>query len=721
MFVLQNIEIPQLEIPGLKLAPYEKFKNKTSKFDLTLQAIETGDQLLFIFEYRTGLFKEETILRFINCFNIIISSVIDHPGVKIAELEIITAEEKQRVLSDFNDTQTGYPKDKTIPVNRPGNTAVVYEDKQLTYRELDERVDRLAGVLRAKGVRPDCITAIMVERSIEMMVGILGILRAGGGYLPIVPGYPGERLDYMLADSGAKVLLTSTGARVKERLIEIIDISDLSSFSTLTLTSTLTCQVSSTNLAYVIYTSGSTGKPKGVMVEHGSLMNILLALFERYPFFKRDTYLLKTSYLFDVSLTELFGWLIGGGKLVLLKEGGEKDPQMILDTIARTHITHINFVPSMFHVFVNILGRENIGKLSGLKCIFLAGEALGTEVVATFTALNRKVILENLYGPTEAAIYASGYSLQDWHGHGCIPIGKPLENVRLYILDKYDHLQSIGIPGELCISGAGLARGYLNRPGLTAEKFRRAVIRSSDKLSINDQCPMTNDRSSKLYLTGDLARWLPDGNIEFLGRMDQQVKIRGYRIELGEIKNRLLKNEKIKDAVVVVKGEESKERYLCAYIVSDKEFEISGLQEYLSLELPDYMIPSYFVRLEEIPLTPNGKIDRKALPMPMTMVSDTVVPPENATQERLVGIWSDLMGIKKERISIDINFFKLGGHSLKAVLLTAKIHEAFNIKLSLTEIYKNSTIRRIASLIDIRNWVHDGKRDDEKKREEVFI
>jgi amino acid adenylation domain-containing protein len=686
MFVLQSIEMPIVEIPGLRVGPYE-YESKISKFDITLSGFEEGQRLFFSLEYCTKLFKKETIERFIRYFKNTASAAAKASGQKIRDIEIISEEEKKRLLYDFNDSSRVYPTrttihelfqqqakkyPHTIAVVGPGHGAWGNVGKadlrslhdrhcvSLTYQELNKKSHQLAHLLRDKGVKADTIVGIMVERSIEMIIGIMGILKAGGGYLPIDPGYPRDRIRYMLVDSGAKLFLAAPQPRVKVEAeveknggqpqglsLEIMNIKVVPS----TLISTSRQAAFPTSLAYIIYTSGSTGKPKGVMVEHRSLLNILWVLSERYPFSGKDNYLLKTSVMFDVSVTELFGWLMGGGGggLTVLEKGGEKDPQMILDTIERSRITHINFVPSMFSALVPILNAHNIKQLSSLKYIFLAGEALGPGLVTAFTSLVTHVVLENLYGPTEAAIYASGYSLQQWNGSDNIPIGKPLPNIKLDILDRYGHMQPIGIPGELWIGGVGLARGYLNRPELTAERF----------------CLLLS--LSPLYKTGDLAKWQSDGNIEFLARLDHQVKIRGNRIEMGEIENRLLKNEKIKEALVVAKDEENGVRYLCAYIVSNKEFEVSELREYLSLELPDYMIPSYFVRLEKIPLTIHGKIDRRSLPEPGFRGSGIYVGPEDEVEEKLAELWSEVLGMEKGLIGINSNFFELGGHSLKAV------------------------------------------------------
>jgi amino acid adenylation domain-containing protein len=610
MFTFQNMETPTIQIPqnmdiripGLKVGSYQ-YESRISKFDLTLMAVEIGDRLAFTFEYCTKLFKPETIRRFTGFFKKTVSIILENDETRISGIEIITGEEKKRILLDFNETAAGYPRDKMIhqlfeeQVERtPDHMALLgpgHDARQgnyrshrsymsyisITYRELNNKSHQLAGMLKQQGVAADTIVGIMVERSIEMIIGILGILKSGGAYLPIDPGYPQKRVDYMLKDSGAKILLTGQ---------EITGLYSPQAFKIRpkgTPTHLHLPPAPAASLAYVIYTSGSTGNPRGVMVRHGSVVNLLWAMQGRYPLGEGDVYLLKTSYLFDVSVTELFGWFLEGGRLAVLEPGGEKDPKAILKMIARQGVTHINFVPSMFHTLEEILDPGEIVQIAGLKYIFLAGEALSAGPVNRFRRLNSAIALENIYGPTEAAVYASWYSLAGGIEEGPVPIGKPLPNVRLYIFNKWGDLQPIGVPGELCISGAGLARGYLNNPGLTARLFRF----NRSYRSYKSYKPYT------LYKTGDWAQWLWDGNIQFLGRIDHQVKIRGFRIELGEIESQLMKHKDIKEVVVLAESNENGDGYLCAYIAAVRDLPVPQLREYLLDRLPGYMIPTEFV------------------------------------------------------------------------------------------------------------------------------
>jgi amino acid adenylation domain-containing protein len=683
MLVFQNTGNVDLDIPGLKLSPY-KYQNKTSKVDLTLNAIESDEKLSLSFEYCAKLFKEESIHRFVNYFLEITAAVLENPGNKLSEIEILSNEEKRRILFDFNETVAVYPREKTIhqlfeeQVERfSEQCAVISGPMRITYAELNQRANQFAHELQEKGVGPETIVAIKVERSIEMIIGIFGILKAGGAYLPIAMDYPPERIDFILKDSNAALLLTEG------------DITE-SSFETGN-PQPATRKIGASDLAYIIYTSGSTGRPKGVLVEHRAVINTLYAVAQAYPFGESDVYLLKTAFTFDVSVTELFGWFQCGGALAILEKGGEKDLQIMLDTIEAASVTHINFVPSMFNAFTAYLQQYGTQRISKLKYIFLAGEALQPDAVNRFRSLNTAARLENIYGPTEAAIYASWYSLADWNPGTSVPIGKPLPNVQLYILNEKDRLQPIGVSGELCIGGAGLSRGYLNRQELTAEKFVHLTI---------------DTQHVTLYRTGDLARWLPDGNITFLGRIDHQVKIRGFRIELGEIETQLLKNQDINEAVVIVRTDKNGDNYLVAYIASGTETDPTKLRDGLYDSLPEYMIPSYFVPIEVIPLTTSGKLNRKALPDVELTREQSYTAPGNDIEKELVEIWSDLLGRIPEHVSqlreslgIHANFFDMGGHSLKATILISRIYKAFDVHISLGQLFKTPTIKGLADYI----------------------
>jgi tyrocidine synthetase-3 len=706
MLSLQNMDIPKIEIPGLKLKPYGN-TSEISKFDLTLYAIEGPDSLAFRFEYCTKLFKESTIERFKNYFKKIITDVLEDRGRKLSDIEIITEVEKHRLLFEFNDTKADYPEEKTIhelfevQVEKiPKAAAVVDSDFQaFTYIEFNRRVNQLAHILEEKGVTRETLVGIMVERSLEMMVGIFAILKAGGAYLPIDPQNPPARIQYLLEDSEVQLLLTRRAFADKTGThCETVDLDDARLFDGEDKNPGKVNEPG--DLCYVIYTSGSTGEPKGVMIEHGSLVNRLNWMQRYYPIGSEDVVLQKTVYTFDVSVWELFWWSLHGASLFLLAPGGEKNPETIVEAIATNKITTMHFVPSMLNAFLDYLEIvPEIEKLSGLKQVFASGEILEVHQVERFNKMLYDKIgtrLINLYGPTEATIDVSYFNCSTGETFGKIPIGKPIDNIHLYIVDKALKLQPIGVPGELCIGGVGVARGYLKRERLTLEKFLENPF----------------IKGERLYRSGDLARWLPDenGNIEFLGRIDHQVKIRGFRIELGEIESQLVKHKAVKQAVVVAKRNETTDTYLSAYFVSSESSEesskdtlISELKKYLADTLPGYMIPTYFVQLDGFPLTGSGKINRRALPEPEVGNLGEVgvfAAPRNEMEEKLADIWSEVLGMEKDIIGIDNNFFQLGGHSLKATIMISRLHKIFNVKVPLTEIFKTPTIRALSQYIN---------------------
>jgi len=672
-------------------------------------------------EYIPSKYPRQIMTQICDHFRHLVELILAHVEIKIKDIDLLLPQEKKQLLVDFNETGAEYPREKTIHQlfaeqveKTPNHIAVVGPHHlhkstplegtrglaplnalvTITYRELNQRSDQLAHLLGKKGVGPDTIVGIMIGPSLEMAIGILAILKAGGAYLPIDPDYPEDRIDYMLADSSVKFLVTTPGLSEKFKKLLIVncqllivnEISLKEPSPHLHLT-----PAPATSLAYIIYTSGSTGMPKGVAVEHSSVVNILMALQRGYPLETSDTYLLKTSYMFDVSVTELFGWFPGGGRLAVLEKGGEKDPAVILAAVERHLITHINFVPSMFRAFVAELeaNPRKIGKLAVLKYIFLAGEALLPGLVNQFKQLNTAIVLENIYGPSEGTVYASRYSLAREEYTGTIPIGKPMQNIELFILDQDGNIQPIGVAGELYIAGCGVARGYLNRPELTAEKFVENRFYRSYRTYIS-------------YKTGDLARWLPDGNIEYLGRLDYQVKIRGFRIELGEIESRLLEHPLVKEAVVIDRNMGDKgneEKHLCAYFVSRETLDRMDLKEFLARVLPGYMIPAFFVQLDKIPVTANGKVDRKALPLPAPMVSKAYESPRDEIERKLVGLWSEILGVDHTSIGIADNFFQLGGHSLNIAVLASRVHQAFQVELPLSEAFKRPTVRTLAEYI----------------------
>ncbi|MGB7605373.1 MAG: amino acid adenylation domain-containing protein [Lutisporaceae bacterium] len=669
-------------------------EKKTSQFDITIEGLELDEEIRFSLEYNIGIYKKLTMERFSKHFINVLKQVVEQDDIKLCDINILSEAERNQILFEFNNTYAEYPSEKTIhqlfeeQVERtPDNIAAIYEDKQLTYRELNEKSNQLARVLRDKGVNRNSIAGLMVERSLEMEIGILAILKAGGAYLPISPDYPKDRITYMLEDSEAVVLLTQGQFMDKVDFKDTINLEDERIYQGVD--TNPECINNPKDLAYIIYTSGSTGKPKGVMIEHNSAINRINWMQKKYPLNSTDIILQKTTFTFDVSVWELFWWFFAGARVCFLINGGEKDPAAIINAIERNKATTMHFVPSMLNVFLDhIDGNIETERLFSLKQVFVSGEALNLHQVEDFNRIlcsTNETKLINLYGPTEASVDVSYFDCSTGRSLEVVPIGKPIDNIKLYVMDKYSNLMPVGVPGELCIAGVGLARGYINRQELTAEKFVD-----------NPFCP-----GARIYKTGDLVRWLPDGNIEFLGRIDNQVKIRGYRIELGEIENKLLGYEAVKEVVVIAKADNSGSKLLCAYIVGERELSISELREHLSKDLPDYMLPSYYIQLEKLPMTHNGKVDRKALSELDTdggiSTGTEYEAPRDNTEEILVDIWRDVLEV--EKIGINDNFFELGGHSLKATSLIAKIHKILNVEVPLKEIFTNLTIKRISEYI----------------------
>ncbi|MFC0210897.1 amino acid adenylation domain-containing protein [Paenibacillus chartarius] len=675
-----------------------------TNYDFNLMVIP-GEDIEIRLEYNASVYDRAMMEKIQGHLVRIMEQVAVNPDIRVDELELLTAEEQAQIATAFNATHADYPRDKTIhqlfeeqAMRTPEQTAVVYEDCRLTYRELNERSNRLARTLRAAGVQADQPVGLLSERSLEMIVGIFAILKAGGAYVPIDPQLPKERIRYMLDDSGAKLLLLqghlrgdgSIGETNADRLTnewKLVDLNDASAYAEDG--TNLPPLSGPQHLAYVIYTSGSTGKPKGVMVEHRPVVNRLLWMQEAYPIGADDTILQKTAITFDVSVWELFWWSWTGASVCLLPPGGEKDPETILAAIERQAVTTMHFVPSMLHAFLEYVERQPRdavqSKLSSLKRVFASGEALTAPQVRRFAQWITPVSgaqLINLYGPTEATVDVSYYDCGTEPAHVPVPIGKPISNIQLYIVSVgTTALQPVGVPGELCIAGEGLARGYLNRPELTAEKFVD-----------NPYAP-----GERMYRTGDLAKWLTDGNIEYLGRIDHQVKIRGYRIELGEVEAQLLKAASVQEAAVTAREDEVGQKQLCAYFVADKPLTASELRSRLAEELPSYMLPSYFVQVERMPLTHSGKLDRKALPAPdrgIQQAAAEYVPPRTSLEAQLAQIWQEVL--KLDRIGMTDSFFDIGGHSIKMLELIQKVYMATGIQVPIQRMLEMPTIEHMA-------------------------
>ncbi|WP_432403717.1 amino acid adenylation domain-containing protein [Wukongibacter sp. M2B1] len=681
MLVLQNMERKELEIEGLKMTPYG-FKNKTSKFDITLNAFKTEAGMRINLEYSTSLFKKETIERLSSHFINILKNIVRQSELKLGEIKMLSQEEEAQLVYEFNTVEEVYPKDETIHglfeeqvMKTPDNTAVICGRDRITYRELNEKSNQLAAKLLEMGVENDTIVGIMMNQSIELIIGIMGILKAGGAYLPIDPGYPGDRIDYMIGDSKAEIIITD-GKNTTGRALEI-NINDDEIY-----------KESKENMgyinnpksaAYVIYTSGTTGKPKGVVVEHRNAVNTLTARKRYYNMEEEAVSLQLFSHSFDGFITSFFTPIISGARVILLEEEGAKDLESIKKRIIENRVTHFISIPALYKAILENLSRD---ESKSIRVVTLAGDKISSDILGKTKEKNPNIEIVNEYGVTEGAVASTiGRNLREGLEKN---IGKPMANTKIYILDKENNVMPIGALGELCIGGAGVARGYLNRPELTSKKFIKNPF-----------------AKGVIYKTGDLARWMSDGSIEFIGRADQQVKIRGYRIELEEIEKHLILIDGIKEAIVVTKGEEE-ERYICAYVVLEKEEAIHEIKEKLKKELPHYMVPARIIEIDEIPLTPNGKIDRIVLEQRYEDVrdEDSYVAPRNKIERKLVEIWGSILSKKEAEIGIDDNFFEIGGHSLKATTLTTLIEKELNVRIQLNEIFKTPTIRAIGKCIE---------------------
>jgi len=644
----------------------------TAKFDVTLQAFESEDAIRFDFEYRKCLFREETIRRMSSQLINILDEVSRKPDMLIEDIELMSPAERKSVLYDFNDTAMDYPKDKTFvdvfdeqAEKTPDRKAAVYLDKYMTYGELRAKSEILAEKLRGLGIVRDDIVGIMVDRSLDMFVGAVGVLKSGAAFMPIDTKYPSDRVEFMLADSSSKVLVTQKHLR---EIIKfdgtVIELDDDALYETPALAPFKNVSRPE-DLAYVIYTSGSTGKPKGTLIEHHSLLNFSFWYVKSHRITAADALAKHASFGFDGSIMEVFPPLIAGAEVHIISEDIKLSLAELNEYFDKNSIRGAFFTTQLAEQF-----NENFESKT-LRYLDAGGEKL-----RTFT--RRSYELNNGYGPTECTVYTTFFPVDKQYDN--IPIGKPLANMRLYVLDKKNKLLPVGIPGELCVAGDGVGRGYLGRPELTAEKFPADPFRPGERM----------------YRTGDLVRWLPDGNIEYLGRIDFQVKLRGFRIELGEIEMQLQKFEDIEKAVVIAKDDENGNKFLCAFYTANREIPDKELKEFLSRSLANYMIPSYFIRLESMPLNASGKIDRKAVgAIEIKTAAAERILPSNEREEKIAKAWREVLGAKE--VGVNENFFEIGGHSLKAVSLTAKLQQDYEVNIN--DIFKYQTIGALAKNI----------------------
>jgi amino acid adenylation domain-containing protein len=685
LFALHNTPVESLQLPGLVWTPLKLNIPKT-RFDLALDLTETASGIAGTCQYNADLFDATTINGLLSHYRTLLESIAVNPEERVSYLQLLTSSERRRLLLEWNEAPRGHSNDLRLhelfekqAAHNPNATAVVYENVRLTYAELNRQANQLAHYLRANGLGPDVLVGVSIERGIEMMIALLGILKAGGAYVPLDPAYPKDRLDFMVRDAGVTLLLTMTQLR---RLLpdEVKTICLDADWTEVARESeeNLQVQMSSMNLAYMIYTSGSTGRPKGVQVEHESVVSLFAATQPLFDFGVNDVWTVSHSYAFDFSVWEIWGCLVHGGRLIIVPLHVNQSPESFRELLRVERVTILNQTPSAMRQLL----PGDVADLS-LRLIICGGEALPREVATQLADWG--VPAWNFYGPTEASVWAAINEITTaGDGVGPVAIGRPLANTQVYVLDSNLELLPVNVPGELYIGGERVARGYYQRSELTAERFVPDAYSGAV--------------GGRLYRTGDRVRYGTAGQLEFLGRVDEQVKVRGYRIELGEIESVLAEADGVQQAVAVVR--ESEQR-LVAYVVMENGAAAKPLRDHLSQKLPEYMIPSPIVVLPELPLTANGKVDRRALPNPGSVRSELTpkyLTPQGTIQELLASRWSHLLRV--ERVGMHDNFFELGGHSLLATQVVSWIRNAFSVEVPLRSLFEHPTVAGLAEIIE---------------------
>ncbi|MGC2876065.1 amino acid adenylation domain-containing protein [Bacillus velezensis] len=681
MFVLQNMERESLGLNKLHLAQAADTSHKTAKFDATLYASEGSDgSISFDFEFNTDIYQKQTIKKWLSYFTRILTKVIENQAIPLGDIHVLDDAETNRVIYQFNQTKSDYPRHETISrlferqaKETPDARAVVYDEQILTYRELNERANRIAAALRSNGVGPESVVALLTGRTTELTSGILGILKAGGAYLPIGDDVPRERAEWMLKDCKADILLQSDkldGLPLSGKRLFIEDIQTKAGLSS----ENPEPLGGPESLAYMIYTSGSTGAPKGVMIEQRSVIR-LVKNSNYIDFTPKDRLLFTSSLGFDVTTFEIFGPLLNGASLYVSDQETYLDSDVLETFIQQNGITTLWLTSSLF----NHLSEQNEHVFSGLSRLIIGGEALSPSHVNRVRNALPHLSVWNGYGPTENTTFSTCFLIEQSYDHS-IPIGRPVGNSTAYIINSRGTPQPIGVIGELCTGGDGVARGYFGRPELTEEKF----------------VPNPFVPGERMYRTGDLARWLPDGTIEYAGRMDDQVKIRGYRVELGEIEAALRSLDGVKEAAVSVRTGQSGNKELIAYMSLQADMDTEKVRSSLSQQLPNYMVPAYMMELEKLPLTPNGKLDRKNLPEPELTLQTAYTAPRNELEEQLSVIWQEVLGTKQ--VGIEDSFFELGGDSIKALQVSARLGR-YGWKMTASDLFRHPSIKELAPLI----------------------
>jgi amino acid adenylation domain-containing protein/non-ribosomal peptide synthase protein (TIGR01720 family) len=689
------------------------------RFKVKLSCLHQDDALIAKFHYDANLFQVEDIWRLAEQFQTLLESVINQPEAAIGELEILSANEQHQLLIEFNNTQIEYPKHQCIhqlcedwAAKTPEQIAVVFEDQQLTYAQLNTRANQLAHHLQALGVGCETIVALCIDRSLEMVVGLLGILKAGGAYLPLDPILPDERLAFMVQDAGASVILTQQHfvKRFSEPSTSVICLDTNREEIARQPEENLPTDVTPENLVYVIYTSGSTGKPKGVAIEHQQLLNYLHGILAKLDLPIGSSFATVSTIAADLGNTAIFPALCTGGCLHVISQERATNPEALAEYCEHHAIDCLKIVPSHLNA---LLSAAHPDKIMPRKRLILGGEALSWQLVEKIQQYAPNCQIVNHYGPTETTVGVLTYLVPDEpipYQSETVPLGRAIANTQVYILGPNLRPVPIGVPGELYIGGESLARGYLNQPELTNERFIRNPFLIQEKAEDGRQKAedgrqkaggsVQNPQSSRLYKTGDLGRYLPNGNIEFLGRVDHQVKIHGFRIELSEIESVLSQHPAIRETIVIAREDEPDKKRLVAYIVPNgqSEFSVSDLRNFLKEKLPEYMIPSAFVRLKALPLTPNGKLDRQALPAPDSVkpeLEGRFVAPRTPVEETIATIWTQVLG--RDKVGIYDNFFELGGDSISSIQIVARLNQA-GLQLTPKQMFEYPTVAGLAAV-----------------------
>lgn len=673
-----------------KIITYDEI-NESTDCPLNIFISIKNNQLKIKLLFEKDLYSKEEIDYIYNKYICILSTITDNFDKKIKDLDFITDEEKKK-LASFNLTEKNYDLDKTVielfeqqAEKNPNKIAMTFLGQELTYGQFNKKANQLAHNLRERyNIHANDLVPIITERSFEMVIGIYAILKAGAAYVPIDPSYPDERISYIIDDCEAKVVLVFNTVVKTEKIV--LDMAEPDSYSKDD--SNLSKIATPDSIIYCIYTSGTTGQPKGVMNVNKGLTNMINWIQDKYPIDQDDTILLKTTYTFDVSFWELVWWGTVGAKLDILPPNAERDPNLIADEIEKNNISVITFVPSMLNAFLSTIKTQNrCVDCSDMKYILIIGEPLSNNTVNNaFELLFEKgsdVKIVNTYGPTEASIAVTSFECN--YNEKRILIGKPISNTNIYIM-KNNHLCGIGVPGELCILGAALAKGYLKRKQLTKEKFVECSI-----------------DGKKMYCSGDLAFWMPDGNIFFLGRVDDQVKIRGCRVELSEIENRIREIEYIDDCTIVSHNGKFGEKEVYAYVVGEDKIVIDDVKKLLKKSLPDYMIPNFFLQIDNIPTMKNGKVNRRLLPEIISDQMEDYIAPRNEIEAEVEKAFCSVLNISK--CSINNSFFDLGGDSLKCIGLLNEMNEKFNIQIAVGDVFSNSTVAELSKVVEKKHQI----------------